>query len=402
MKRRSLLLTATALPVASRGLGSARAAASVTVADINSYTRMAAFTEPYRKGYELAIEQFNATGGIGGRTVRVIFRDDAGEPGEAVKIAEEMLARDRVAFLTGGFFSNVGLALASFAKARQVLYLAGEPLADALVWEQGNAYTFRLRPSTYMQASMLAEVAARNPATRWASIAPNYAYGKEAVAAFKQALARRRPDVSWVAEQWPPLFKIDAGAELQALTRAAPEAVYNVTFGPDLARLVREGTDRGFFEGRFVVGLLTGEPEYLDPLGEETPEGWLVTGYPWDKVDTGAHVAFRDAYRLRWGDYPRMGSLVGYNLGLTIAALLRKTGGATEAESLRAAMEGLEFASPVGPITYRPSDHQATMGTFVGYTALEGGRGTMRDWYYAQGSDYLPSPEEVAKLRPGE
>jgi branched-chain amino acid transport system substrate-binding protein len=398
MLERRTFLTATAGALAAPFV--ARAAEPVRIADINSYTRMAAFTEPYKKGLELALEQVNAKGGAGGRPLELISRDDAGEPGEAIKIAEEMLARDKVAMLTGGFFSNVGLALSSLAKQREVLYLAGEPLADALVWQSGNRFTFRLRPSTYMQAAMLAEVAAKQPAKRWATIAPNYAYGKEAVTAFKQIMGRLRPDVEWVAEQWPALFKIDAGAEIQSLAAADPEAIYNVAFGADLAKLVREGADRGFFEGRFVVGLLTGEPEYIDPLKEDTPEGWLVTGYPWEKITTPEHKAFLDAYQAKWNDYPRLGSLVGYNMILAIAALLEKTGGETATERLVESLRGLTFASPQGGITFRPEDHQSTMGAYVGYTTLEGDKGTMRDWYYADGAKYLPGPDEVAQLRP--
>lgn len=398
MLERRTFLTATAGALAAPFV--VRAAEPVRIADINSYTRMAAFTEPYKKGLVLALEQANARGGAGGRPLELISRDDAGEPGEAIKIAEEMLARDKVAMLTGGFFSNVGLALSSLAKQREVLYLAGEPLADALVWQSGNRFTFRLRPSTYMQAAMLAEVAAKQPARRWATIAPNYAYGQEAVSAFKQIMGRLRPDVEWVAEQWPALFKIDAGAEIQSLTAAEPEAVYNVTFGADLAKLVREGTDRGFFEGRFIVGLLTGEPEYIDPLKGDTPEGWLVTGYPWDKIDTPEHKAFVEAYRAKWSDYPRLGSVVGYNLALAVVALLERTGGDTATSRMIESLRGLTFASPIGSVTFRPEDHQSTMGAYVGYTTLENGKGTMRDWYYADGAKYLPGADEVARLRP--
>src|SRR5436309_14290774 len=93
----------------------AQAAEPVRVGDVNSYTRMAAFTEPYRKGMQLAVEQVNGKSGAGGRPLELLSRDDAGEPGEAVRVAEEMLARDRVGLLSGGFFSNVGLALASLA-----------------------------------------------------------------------------------------------------------------------------------------------------------------------------------------------------------------------------------------------------------------------------------------------
>ena len=69
------------------------------------------------------------------------------------------------------------------------------------------------------------------------------------MAAFKQVLQAKRPDVEFVAEQWPALFKIDAGAEVRALEQAKPDAIYNVTFGGDLAKFVREGSIRGAVRG---------------------------------------------------------------------------------------------------------------------------------------------------------
>ena len=202
-----------------------------------------------------------------------------------------------------------------------------------------------------------------------------------------------------MTEQWPALFKIDAGAEVQALERAKPDAVFNVTFGTDLAKFVREGTTRGLFDGRTVYGMLTGEPEYLDPLADEAPVGWIVTGYPWYDVTDASNKAFVDAYQARYSDYPRIGSLVGYMTVQSIAAALEKAG-STETEALKMAFKGLELDTPVGPITYRAIDHQATMGAFVGTIAMKDGKGVMVDWTYKNGADYLPSDEEVMKLRP--
>ena len=246
---------------------------------------------------------------------------------------------------------------------------------------------------------MLAEQAAKSTAKRWATIAPNYAYGKDAVAAFKKVLKAKRPDVEFVTEQWPALFQISAGAEIQALADAKPEAVYNVTFASDLAKFVREGKLRGFFNNVKVVSLLTGEPEYLDPLKDEAPEGWLVTGYPWYDIKTPAHTRFVESYQKKFDDYPRTGSIVGYNAMYSIYHALKKAG-STETEKLVDAMEGLSFESIIGPITFRKIDHQSTMGAYVGYTALRDGQGIMVDWKYADGKDYLPGDAEVMKLRP--
>jgi branched-chain amino acid transport system substrate-binding protein len=375
------------------------AAGTIKLGEINTYSKLTSFTFPYRNGWNLALDAVNESGGINGKKLEVISRDDSGKPGDAVRIAEELVKKDKVALLMGSYLSNVGLALTDFAKRNKVFYLAAEPLSDALVWAKGNRYTFRLRPSTYMQAAMLASAAAKNPAKRWATIAPNYAYGKDAVNSFKEVLKAKKPDVEFIADQWPALFKINAGSEIMAMARVNPEAIYNVTFGGDLAKFVREGKLRGFFKGRFVASLLTGEPEYLDPLKGEAPVGWLVTGYPWYAIHTKAHTKFLKAYEAKYHDYPRMGSVVGYSTLMAAASMLRKAG-STNTEKMVETMEGMTFESPFGPITFRKIDHQSTMGAYVGYTAVKDGKGIMIDWKYMDGKDYLPSDAVVRKLRP--
>lgn len=395
---RRLFLTA-AGTLAAPGLIRAQGTQPIRIGEINSYTSLPAFTVPYRNGWQLRVEQINAAGGVLGRPLEVIWRDDAGRPQDAVRLAGELLDAERVDLLAGTFFSHIGLAVSDFALQRRRLFVAAEPLTDALVWEKGNRYTFRLRPSTYMQAAMLVEEAAKLPARRWVTVAPNYEYGQSAVKWFKQLLSARRPDVEFVAEQWPALGRIDAGATVTALAQARPDAIYNVTFGADLTNFVRQGNTRGLFERRTVVSLLTGEPEYLDPLGDETPEGWIVTGYPWDQVNTPEHVAFRDAYRRRFNDYPRLGSVVGYDTITAIAEAIKRAG-SLDTERLVEAMRDLPFTSPFGRCVFRAIDHQSTLGAFVGKTALRGGRGTMVDWRYADGANYLPPDDEVRRMRP--
>ena len=402
MKRSTFLKgLATAAALALTPLAAVAEDGPIIVGEINHYKRMAAFAGPYKQGMELAIEQINAGGGVLDRPLEFIFRDDQGEPGEAVKIAEELMTREGAVMLTGSILSNVGLAISSFAGEKGYVYMASEPLADSLVWSAGNPYTFRLRSSTHMQAGMLAEAAAASGAKKFATIAPNYSYGQDAVAAFKAALLALVPDAKFVAEQWPGVFKIDAGAEVQALERSKPDAIYNVTFGTDLAKLVREGGDRGLFDGRKVFSLLSGEPEYLDPLGEEAPEGWTVTGYPWYDLNDGPAGAFVRDYQARYDTAPRLGSMVGYMTVQSIAAAIGRAG-STETEAIRMAFEGLPVATPVGDIVFRAADNQSTMGAYVGTTALRDGGGVMVDWTYKEGADYLPSAEEVKALRPAE
>jgi branched-chain amino acid transport system substrate-binding protein len=373
-------------------------AQAIKVGELNSYKVFPAFLEPYKKGWELALEEINGSGGVNGRKLEVVSRDDGGTPGDAVRVAEELLSREKAAVLMGTFASNVGLAVANLANQRKVVFVAAEPLTDKIVWENGNRYTFRLRPSTYMQTAMLIPEAAKLKKKRWAIVYPNYEYGQSATASFKKLMSQAQPDVEFIAEQAPPLGKIDAGAVVQALLDAKPDAIFSSLFAVDLQKFVREGNTRGLFKNTPVFNLIAGEPEYLDTLKEETPDGWWVTGYPWSGINTPAHTKFRDAYQKRWKDYPRVGSVVGYSAMYTVANALRKAG-STDSEKIVSALTGLQMETPFGPITYRALDHQSTMGAYVGQLARKGDKGVMVNWRYADGAAFQPSDQEIRALR---
>ena len=373
----------------------------IRIGELNSYKAQPAFLEPYRKGWQLALDEINAAGGVLGRKLEVVSRDDNGNPGDAVRVAEELVAREGVVALAGTFLSNTGLAVTDFAKQRKVFFLAAEPLTDKITWQNGNRYTFRLRPNTSMQVAMLVPEAARLRKKRWALVYPNYEYGQSAAATFKEMLKKAQPDVEFVAEQAAPLGRIDSAATVQALADARPDAIFNALFAVDLAKFVRDGNTRGLFRGREVVSLLTGEPEYLEPLREEAPTGWIVTGYPYYGIQTPEHKAFFLAYYRKYNEYPRLGSVVGYATIHSLAEGLRKAK-STETEKLVAAFEGLQVPTPFGRVTYRASDHQSTMGAYLGRTKVEGGKGVMADYVYLDGARFLPSDADVRKLRPAD
>jgi branched-chain amino acid transport system substrate-binding protein len=398
LTRNRLLAGASVLAAASFVLP-AWAQDTIKIGELNSYKVFAAFLEPYRKGWEMAVDEVNAAGGVLGKKIEIVSRDDNGNPADAVRVAEELLSLEKVAFLIGTFPSNVGLAVADFAKQRKTLFIAAEPLTDKIVWDAGNANTFRLRASTYMQTAMLIPDAAKLKKKRWAIVYPNYEYGTSATAAFKKLLKARQPDVEFVAEQAPPLGKIDAGALAQALADAKPEAIFSSLFGADLAKFVREGQQRGLFKGVEVFNLLAGEPEYLDPLKDEAPVGWYVTGYPWYDIKTREHKKFLDAYQAKYKDYPRLGSVVGYSTVMAAAAVMKKAG-SLEQDKLIAAMANLPVGTPFGTVTFRALDHQSTMGAYVGRIGLKDGKGVMTDWRFVDGKDALPSDEDIKKMRP--
>jgi branched-chain amino acid transport system substrate-binding protein len=399
MKRRTVLELGAGLAAASAfGRASAQQGA-IRIGELNSYKNFPAFLEPYRKGWELATEEVNAAGGVLGRKIEIVSRDDNGTPGDAVRVAEDLLSRENCAFLMGTFPSNVGLAVSDFARQRKTLFIAAEPLTDKIVWDNGNRYTYRLRCSTYMQTAMLIPDAAKLKKKRWAIAYPNYEYGQSATAAFKKLLKAKQADAEFVSEQASPLGRIDAGAVVQALADAKPDAIFSSLFGPDLAKFVREGSQRGLFKGVEVFNLLAGEPEYLDPLKEEAPDGWYVTGYPWSEIKTPEHTKFLNAYQAKYKDYPRLGSVVGYATIMSAVAIIKKAGSLDQDKLIKAA-SGITVLTPFGMIEYRPIDQQSTMGAYVGKIGVKDGKGYMKEWRFVDGKDVLPPDAEVKKMRP--
>jgi branched-chain amino acid transport system substrate-binding protein len=403
MKTPRLLVALVALAVLAASVPLAAQQPSIKIGEINSFSGIGApFTGPYRSAVEMAVEEVNAKGGVLGRKVEVVFRDDKGQPAEAVKHAQELVASEKVALVSGTFLSNVGLAVSDWAKQNKTLFVAAEPLTEAITWSKGHDYVFRVRPNTYQQGRMLAEKAGKMKYAKWATIGPNYEYGKRAWETFRDRLKELKPDVQVVGEQWPALGKIDASAEVGAVLAKNPEALYVSLFGSDWLAFVREAQKRGLFQKMFVVGILLGEPEYIDPLKTEAPEGMLVTGYPWYDVAQPAHKEFVARFTRKTDKNPVLGSLVGYITYLSIFEAIKKAG-STDTAKLVAAFRDLKVETPIGPISYRAADGQSTMGAWVGTTKLDAKRGVgvMVNHEYVPGDKVLPSADEVKKLRSG-
>ncbi len=395
---RRAILGGLAAGIAAPHIARAQGQGPIKIGELNSYTRLAAFCIPYRNAMLLALDEINGKGGVLGRKLEFVIRDDGGTTGDATRVAEELVTRENVSMLAGTFLSNVGLAVADYANQRKMLFLASEPLSDAITMAQGNRYTFRVRPSTYMQTRMLVEAVKDKPVHRWAIVCPNYEYGQSAAANFKRLIKEVNPKAEIVAEQYPALGRVDAGATVNALAQARPEGIFNALFGPDLPPFVREGNTRGLFEGKTVASLLTGEPEYLLTLGEETPEGWIVTGYPWDQIELPQHKAFVQAYRARFNDTPRLGSLLGYIVVYMVRDLIAKTG-SLDTEKMIATFEDMAFDTIIGPVTMRGIDHQSTHGAWVGETTLKGRQGAMKNWRYVDGATVMFPEAEVRAVR---
>jgi len=375
------------------------AADPIRIGSINSASGVVQSSQAYRNGAELAIAELNADGGLLGRKVELVAREDDGSVADAVSNAQALIEDERVDVLSGSMLSNVALAVAKTAAAQKKVFVAGDALSDAITLDKGNRYTFRLRPSTYMQAAMLAEAAKLVPGRRWAIIAPNYEYGQSAVANFKLLLKERRPEIEFVAEQWPAMGKLKAAEAVRVLKQAHPDAVFNATFGSDLQQFVEEGSRQGLFASSKVFSMSAGEA-LGDLQGQyESVRNWIVLGYPLEQITIPQHQRFREAYFQRFNEQPRLYAIYGYSTIMAIAAGIKKAG-SVDSEKLIVAMRGLAFDSPLGPIRFRAQDQQSSMGVFVGTLGYKDGQNPASDWRYLDGLSYLPPLTYVKSRRP--
>jgi len=371
----------------------------IKIGDISSYSTYPDHLVDYKKGMDMALDEINKAGGVNGKRLVVITRDDKATAGDAVRAAEDLISREQVHALTGSYISPPALALSEFSRKNKVPFLATMSLADRMIWEDGHRYAFRLRAGTYTQSAILAEKAAELKKKRWALIYPNYAFGQLAASNFKRMLKEAQPDVEFVAELATPLGKLDAAASVEALIAAKPEGILSVLFQPDLLKFARAGATQGLFEGREILGMTTGEPENLEPMKEDVPNGWWVTGYPWNDVKTPEHEKFLKEYMARYKTRPGISSIMGYTGVKTMAAAFAKAK-STDPEKVVDAMANLEVDMPWGKIKYRTQDNQSTMGSFLGQTAQSKIGPVMVNGVYKQGEKYEPTDAMVKQWRP--
>ncbi|WP_144638250.1 ABC transporter substrate-binding protein [Bordetella genomosp. 13] len=369
------------------------------IGEINSYKAYPAFLEPYRRGWQLALEEINASGGVLGRRLQVLSRDDGDRADTAAQMARQLLEQDKVDVLFGGMRSESGLALADFAARNRVFYLAAAPMSDQLVWQQGNRYTYRVAPSSRMLVAALAPKALALRKPRWAVVYSDDETGRGMAATFKSMMQAFQSNAELVADLPVPAGKFDLRAALAQLDPSHPDAFFVALQGTELARFVREGA--AAYKDRAVVAPFAGLPEYLAPLGTDAPAGWIVAGYPALAIDSAEHQRFATAYQQRYAAAPQAGSLLGYTTLMSLAAGLRKAGAATP-DALAEAFAGLEADTPLGRIRFRALDHQSTLGTYIGTTVVQEGVPAMQVIGYQDGARLQLPDSAVRKLRPAE
>src|SRR6516162_10995415 len=179
---------------------------------------------PVIKGSEMAVQEINAKGGVLGRKLELLERDSKANADEAVRLARELIIKNNVDFLIGTLTSAEAPAVSTIAKENKIVFIAPTAKTVQLTSPANlHPYIFRLGSNTDIDGRTgAAIVSAWKEVKRVATIAPDYAYGRDAVAAFVDYLKKARPDMEIVDQQWPMLGQSNFTAFINAQLAKQP------------------------------------------------------------------------------------------------------------------------------------------------------------------------------------
>lgn len=383
----SLRLISTALAVGAIALssGSADAASSadkppVKIGYIDPFVGQALFfTDDNRDAARAIVEKINESGGILGRKIELIIRDDKLKPDEARRLAKDLIVRDRVDFLTGTTAASEALAVSEVAKTNRKIFFAQFALSSTLVEKEWHPYVFQPHMSTHVWCGGLGYLAARFKYKKWAIINPDYEFGRSCGGDFLSTLKKYHPDVEIVATQWPKFGAADMTAEIGAILAAKPDAIYTSTWGGQIVTLIKQLKAVGAFPGVKLFGSLP--TSVAVTLGKEFPEEGVFGGTP-IPFDYKPFENFAQEFHARYNRWPSDGAVFSTLPYLFLKAAAEKAG-SLETNAIIKALRGLTVETPFGAVTVREWDHSGNLGTCGGWFKM----------HPVQGIAYMEKPE---------
>jgi branched-chain amino acid transport system substrate-binding protein len=393
-----LVLVAAIGPAAAQGK-------PIRIGEINSYSGLATvYTFPYKEGLLMAAKEINDAGGVLGRPIEFVFRDDKLKPDEAVKAARELVGQEKVDFLAGCISSGVGLAISAYAKEAKTLYFATHCQTSRLTWDDGHRYVAHTTNNVNQYIRALAKKASTLPYKKWAHISPDYEYGHNVWEEFIAYLKHLKPDVQVMQENWPKLGETDHSPYVTALLQSGAEAFVSAVWGAQEIAFVKQARPFGLFDKVKFVSASVGNPDELDPLGKEAPIGAISPGFAW--YDDGMHKRhpklqeWVKKYQDRTKKDPTLGASWGYASAYLIVEAIKKAKSAETDKVIGALSEGYEMEFPWGKVIMRGCDMQAIPPQWVGVVKMnDKGKPVLGSIEETHGKDVIKSCDEVAKLR---
>jgi branched-chain amino acid transport system substrate-binding protein len=353
-----------AAAVAGALVGTAASAQDLKIALIHGRTGpLEAYAKQTETGLRLGLEY--ATKGtmtIGGRKIVIVTKDDQSKPDLAKTALQEAYEDDKADIAIGTSSSAAALAMLPVAEELKKVLIVEPAVADQITGDKWNRYIFRTARNSSQDAISNA-LAIGKPGVTIATLAQDYAFGRDGVAAFKEALAKT--GATLVAEEYAPISTTDFTAPAQRLFEALKDKpgrkiiwVVWAGAGDPLTKLQDMDPARLGIEistgGNILPALaaykrlpgMEGATYYFYDIPKNPVNDWLVT-----------------EHRKRFNAPPDFFTAGGFAAAMAAVAAVEKAK-STDTEKLIAAMEGMEFETPKGKMIFRKEDHQALQSMY--------------------------------------
>lgn len=314
-------------------------------------------------GLDLAAKEINAGGGVMGRSIELVYEDEEANPAVAVQKAEKLFQVGKVDFLTGTVNSGSTLAVGQVAERNNRLIATTVSFADSITADKCSPNVFRVNARAGMQSAALADwMATTKPNANVFYLGPDYEMGRSTVAAFKSAAEGK--GAKTVGEVFAPLDNKDYSPFFGQMRSARPTVVYTSVAGNDTVRLFTQMAEFGLNRNVQVVGASgTVTSQNLQAIGKAA-EGF-VTGVGFSpNIDTPENKKFVASFEAANKAQPDLYGADSYGVLFFYKAAVEKAK-STETDKVRAAMRGLQWATPQGVKTMRAGDHQAMQDMYA-------------------------------------
>jgi len=394
MQRRTwVALAALAASAFSAPMAFGQAGKDIKIAHIYSRTGpLEAYGKQTQAGLMMGLEY--ATGGtmmVNGRKITVIEKDDQGKPDLGKSLLGAAYADDKVDLAIGPTSSGVALAMLPVAEEYKKVLLVEPAVADAITGERWNKYIFRTGRNSSQDAISNA-VALDKQGVTIATLAQDYAFGRDAVKAFKESIKTAKI----VHEEYLPPTTTDFTAGFQRLVDKLKDVP-----GRKVVWVVWAGANTPFdrfadldLQKRYGIELATGGnilPAMVAYNNFPGMEGASYYYFGFSKNQANLWLVTNHYQRFKAP--PDFFTAGGFSAAMAVVAALKKTNGDTNTDRLITAMEGMTFETPKGPMTFRKEDHQAMQSMYHFRVAPGARRGAMADLHLVK--EIKPAEMEV-------
>jgi branched-chain amino acid transport system substrate-binding protein len=344
--------------------GGAWAAEPIKIAHVYGKTGpYEAYAKQSHVGLMLGLEY--ATGGsmeVLGRKIEVLEKDTQLKPDKGRALLAEAYGDDEVALAVGPVSSGVALAMLPVAEEYEKILLVEPAVANAITGAKWNRYIFRTGRNSDQDAVSNA-VAVGRPGTYVATLAQDYAFGRDGVAAFKDALKETGAEI--VLEEYAPSDTKDFTASAQRLFDALKDKS-----GRKIIWIIWAGGGNppgkimSLDPGRYGIEISTGGNILAALVAyKQFPGMEGATYYYYDIPKNAVNDWLLKVHQERYNEPPDFFTAGGMAAGIAVVTALKKAG-STDTDALIKTMEGMEFETPKGKMLFRPEDHQAMQSMY--------------------------------------